>query len=1759
MKRWKEATSKKRRYSRMRRARKNACAPLLLKPLEPRLLLAADVVINEIMYHPSSSDPAHEYIELANFGDEAADLNGWAFTKGVNFTFPPVTIQPGEFLVVAADEAAFVARYGQVDHIVGGWTGKLANDSERIKLENAEGDQIDEVTYADEGDWADRRPQANIFSGYDGWTWEAGHDGEGKSLELINPALSNKRGVNWDESGPDGGTPGAPNSVAANDIAPIIRDVSHLPAVPTSTDQVTVTAEFEDEILNNVSASVFFRKADSNAGPFTEVQMFDDGLHGDGAANDGVWGAILPIQSDGVIVEYYVEATDGNLVRSWPAASNDAGTEHDANAHYQVDNEIVDPDVPFYRIIMAEQEMDRFKGIPNNSNAQMQSTFVSHIDGEYKVRHNVGVRIRGSGSRGRNPKNFRVNFPSDDTWEGVHGINLNAQYPYNQLLGMTIFQKAGLPSEGGRRVMLRMNSEDETRQTHNQFGSYVHLDIPSTEWAEKNYPADSDGNFYRGINGDLSYRGESPGSYRGSYAKKTNVEEDDWSDLIAMTRALSESETPDEVFVETLEAAADVQQWLRFFAVNALLVNEENGLINGRGDDYSMYAGANDPRIRFVVHDLDTILDQGDTAGSPTRNLFEVENHGRLDRVLQNPTYRSYYYAHLKQLAETVFSAEQLNPLIDEVLGDWLPTFVLNDMKDFAAARVNYVLGEIPPGTPELDPIQNDLRVTEIMYNPPAPTAAELAVDPMFDNDDFEFVELRNVGDTTINLEGVSIAQAIDYTFSSVDLDPGEYIVVAKNLAAFTARYGTLNNVTGPFTSSLSNGGEQIILSSAITGPFQNFEYNDGAGWPDRADGNGASLAVNNTENDYNDPANWNSSTEYGGSPGRAGLPKRSDVVVTEVLTHTDLPDVDAIELFNASRDPIDISHWYVSDDADNLFKYQIPAGTVLPSFGYLVLDENDFNVGGPNNPTPFALNSAEGDDVWLLEGDISGPKRFIDHIEFGAAANGVTFGRYTNSAGYLDITATSVSTLGSVNAPPALGDVVVNEIMYNPTPGHEEFVELVNRSESSVNLFDPANPANTWQFTNGIDFTFPQGVSLAPNELALVVPIDPAAYRTAHNIPVNIQIFGPYSGSLDNGGELLELSRPDTPELDDFVPMIAVERIRYNDKAPWSVEADGLGPSLSRTDLNAWSNEPDNWDAGIDGGTPGRANVLSDPSPPSTPEDLIGSMQGENLLLNWSPATDDETGIGFYRLYRNGQVVDTVQTTSWTDTQFSIIQGFSYEVSAVNGAGLEGQRSEPFAIPILQASFQTGVNPDGAYDGTSDAWIAEGVENDNFGSVQTIEVDGSDDDTGGSNQMSLIKWDISHIPVGSTILSASITLDYLNTSNGQEYELYRILRDWNENEVTWNQASNGNAWDAGGLTGAGDRDTEVLATISSSNFGAITHSLNSQGLDVIQSFVNDPSSNFGFLIADGQNTNGFSAHSSESNTVGAHPRLNLTYVEPLPVTETDVQIALTPRILPTNIEESATIPTSDINPVTGAGGEEFWQREGQSYWVEVWMKAEATNDSLEFATVRLDFDPATARVDAIDHSNILGGDDHSEINLIEGWIKFGGEANQGANAGNDSYALLGRVLFTGIAPIDPANTTFGPYSMNLSVNTLDTTVTTYNNGSVEADPISEPNVDIRAVLYDFDNNDVVNFADFGYFLAAKGKNTGGSEPPFITWADFNNDSVVDDNDQLLILSAFGKSIDDLSILFDANARSEGVSGGGGAINLMEVADGVVI
>ncbi len=165
-------------------------------------ILISDIVINEIMYKPISTDEDDEYVEIYNRGTNAINIGGWRFTAGITFTFPQNAIlAPDAYFVVAKNAAQLIPKYPgalSAANTFGDFNGSLANKGERLALAmpdlayttNAQNQVItnrvyvvvDEVTYGTGGSWG---------------TW---HNEGGSSLELIDPRADRRLAFNWGDS-----------------------------------------------------------------------------------------------------------------------------------------------------------------------------------------------------------------------------------------------------------------------------------------------------------------------------------------------------------------------------------------------------------------------------------------------------------------------------------------------------------------------------------------------------------------------------------------------------------------------------------------------------------------------------------------------------------------------------------------------------------------------------------------------------------------------------------------------------------------------------------------------------------------------------------------------------------------------------------------------------------------------------------------------------------------------------------------------------------------------------------------------------------------------------------------------------------------------------------------------------------------------------------------------------------------------------------------------------------------------------------------------------------------------------------------------------------------------------------------------------------------------------------------------------------------------------------------------------------------------
>ncbi len=472
--------------------------------------------------------------------------------------------------------------------------------------------------------------------------------------------------------------------------------------------------------------------------------------------------------------------------------------------------------------------------------------------------------------------------------------------------------------------------------------------------------------------------------------------------------------------------------------------------------------------------------------------------------------------------------------------------------------------------------------ISEIMYHPPVgfmPGTTNIV-----DGDDYEFLELYNADSNSVDLGGAYFTDGISFSFpAGTTLAPGGFIVVVKDSVRFGERYPwAVSAVAGEYGGKLSNGGETITLVDSASNQLYSVTYNDSKVWPQRADGKGTSLQIVDVAGNPDDPANWCDSDLLFGSPGATGTCAKTDVVINEILAHTDPPLEDAIELLNMTTGTVNIAGWRLSDSIHDVTKYSITndaiaAGDFAVFYEYQFNDTNDL-LG--TDDTPFALSSF-GDEVYLVApGPTTNQWRLIDRLDFPGTPNGYSYGHYPDGTGTVALLSArsfgmdSPATIeefrtgsGASNYPPRVGPVVINEIMYHSAytnDGSLDYIELYNAGTNAVDI-------SNWSIS-GVGYTNPPGTVINAGAY-LVIAENVVALQSAYGVS---GVLGDWTGSLDNGGEVLVLRDHDGAEID---------RVKYDDKEPWPVAADGYGPALERIDPYADGNDPANWTS-TQGGT---------------------------------------------------------------------------------------------------------------------------------------------------------------------------------------------------------------------------------------------------------------------------------------------------------------------------------------------------------------------------------------------------------------------------------------------------------------------------------------------------------------------------------------------------------------------------------------------
>ena len=205
--------------------------------------------------------------------------------------------------------------------------------------------------------------------------------------------------------------------------------------------------------------------------------------------------------------------------------------------------------------------------------------------------------------------------------------------------------------------------------------------------------------------------------------------------------------------------------------------------------------------------------------------------------------------------------------------------------------------------------------------------------------------------------------------------------------------------------------------------------------------------------------------------------------------------------------------------------------------------------------------------------------------------------------------------------------NLVVSELHYHPAAGGYEFIEFMNVGTASIDLGGVV-------LSNAVGFTFPDGTKLAPGERIIVTEIGAV-------VPGGIRTAGTYTGNLGNGGETLVVTADNATE---------ILTLTWADAAPWPVEADGLGYSLTliRPTTRPAPSVAANWRISTTiGGTPGTTDATTFTGTANADADKDGLTAFLEYVLGTSDTAHTPSPLTATRIGNDLQVGITTSTTA--------------------------------------------------------------------------------------------------------------------------------------------------------------------------------------------------------------------------------------------------------------------------------------------------------------------------------------------------------------------------------------------------------------------------------------------------------------------------------------------------------------------------------
>ncbi len=657
---------------------------------------------------------------------------------------------------------------------------------------------------------------------------------------------------------------------------------------------------------------------------------------------------------------------------------------------------------------------------PDNafSTVHYPATFIFDVGDDRDTIDNIGFRLRGNTSQFSAKKSFKISFNTFEAgrkYKGLEKMNINGEHNDPSVIRAKLYwdlcRQFGVIAPRCNHVELYINGEYR--------GLHLNVEHIDEEFVQLRYGSQI-GNLYKCLYpADLNYINSNPDSYKyesngqRAYDLKTNTDEDDYSDLATFIDVLNN--TSSSFLTCELEKVFNVQDYLKIIALDILTAHWDGPIFNK--NNFYLYSNPYTGKMEFIPYDPDNSFGIRWFGEWTDRNIYTWSPSGEqrpiYTELMQNDVYRDQFTYYMNELLDLYYNEtgffEDIDNKRDQIEGSipddpYYPLdygFTYDDFINSYTEGISSAF-HVPHGIKEFISIRRDAAIDQLEDSNTSPIITE--VELQNGNASQEVAVLAVIDDEeTVNA-------SIEYTFggqngSATLFDDGNH----NDGAAGDHIYG--GTIPAP-------GADGILMYfiSATDGSANETRYPVCEELSLQITSNTEQLFIN----------------EFMAS---------NDAVIADEAGDYD----DWIELYNGSGAAIELSGFYLSDDANNPTKWALPDIT-LPVGDFLLVWADDEEDEGDLH-TNFKL-SASGEEIILANSFGS----VIDYVSFGPQETDEAVGRLPNGTGIMQAV---TPTPGASNVPVSTNEIPLPEFNLAPNPFNHSLIVTSAESITQLRLLD--------------------------------------------------------------------------------------------------------------------------------------------------------------------------------------------------------------------------------------------------------------------------------------------------------------------------------------------------------------------------------------------------------------------------------------------------------------------------------------------------------------------------------------------------------------------------------------------------------------------------------------------------------------------------------------------------------------------------------